>query len=341
LLIPERIKCEAVEISPEHRDKILYRLTALWAFIESGLGGILHALKFPFTGLIIAGFALLLITLILHYSGKNKKFIFTSLMIVLLVKMVLSPHTSPTAYFAVTFQALTLYAIVKLFGLNRFALFAGFVIAILESAFQKLIVLTLVGGFTFWHSVQSFIEWVQQSVFSSAGFLSVKLMVFIYLSIYLVGAILWAWLTFRILNDLQRHLFANRALQLDDVNDLDTVPKSQRKSFIFLILMICIVVTGLAWMGFRQKDVLFYLLRVISIIFLWYYIIGPLLTGLIKKYLYKKMPSYQAKVDDVLDIFPKIKKVVTYNWLISAKYRFLERIYQFILGTIVMVLALE
>ncbi|MBK9377014.1 MAG: hypothetical protein IPM86_01485 [Saprospiraceae bacterium] len=154
-----------MEKSPEHRDKILYRLTALWAFIESGLGGILHALKFPFTGLIIAGFALLLITLILHYSGKNKKFIFTSLMIVLLVKMVLSPHTSPTAYFAVTFQALALYAIVKLFGLNRFALFAGFVIAILQSAFQKLIVLTLVGGFTFWHSVQSFIEWVQKACF--------------------------------------------------------------------------------------------------------------------------------------------------------------------------------
>lgn len=166
-------------------------------------------------------------------------------------------------------------------------------------------------------------------------------MILLYLSIYLVGAILWAWLTFRILNDLQRHLFANRTLQLDVVNDLDTVPKSQRRNFIFPILMICIVVTGLVWMGFRQKDVLFYLLRVISIIFLWYYIIGPLLTGLIKKYLYKKMPSYQAKVDDVLDIFPRIKKVVTYNWLISAKYRFLERIYQFILGTIVMVLALE
>jgi hypothetical protein len=52
------------------------RLTALWAFVEAGLGGILHAFKVPFTGLLVGGMAVMLITLIAHFSNgiPNKLF---------------------------------------------------------------------------------------------------------------------------------------------------------------------------------------------------------------------------------------------------------------------------
>ena len=42
----------------------IQRLTALWAFTESGLGGIMHALQIPFTGLLVGGMAVIMISLI-------------------------------------------------------------------------------------------------------------------------------------------------------------------------------------------------------------------------------------------------------------------------------------
>jgi hypothetical protein len=39
-------------------------LIALWAFCESGLGGILHAIKLPFTGFFVGGFACIILMLL-------------------------------------------------------------------------------------------------------------------------------------------------------------------------------------------------------------------------------------------------------------------------------------
>jgi hypothetical protein len=41
---------KAIEnLSKEQKLAAISRLTALWAFAESGLGGVLHALQIPFT----------------------------------------------------------------------------------------------------------------------------------------------------------------------------------------------------------------------------------------------------------------------------------------------------
>ncbi|MCX7875007.1 MAG: hypothetical protein N2321_02445, partial [Melioribacteraceae bacterium] len=47
------------------------KLTTLWAFTESTLGGILHALRIPFTGLFVGSASVFFISLIAQYS-KNK-----------------------------------------------------------------------------------------------------------------------------------------------------------------------------------------------------------------------------------------------------------------------------
>ena len=63
------------------------RITAVWGFTESALGGVLHILQFPFTGLFIGSFAVLCIFLIAHY-GKKPAFILRSTMVVILIKAV-------------------------------------------------------------------------------------------------------------------------------------------------------------------------------------------------------------------------------------------------------------
>lgn len=58
-------------LSDEQKRLAIQRLTALWAFSESGLGGVVHALKIPFTGIMLGGFAVIIITLIAYFSEKS------------------------------------------------------------------------------------------------------------------------------------------------------------------------------------------------------------------------------------------------------------------------------
>ncbi|MCK5088079.1 MAG: hypothetical protein KAQ90_11190, partial [Melioribacteraceae bacterium] len=66
------------------------RLTALWAFSEAALGGILHALKIPLTGLFVGGAAVIFISLIAYYSEK-KHAILRATLLVVIVKFVVAP----------------------------------------------------------------------------------------------------------------------------------------------------------------------------------------------------------------------------------------------------------
>ncbi|MCB0574936.1 MAG: hypothetical protein KDC61_10270, partial [Saprospiraceae bacterium] len=86
----------------EHNESdVILRLTALWAFSESALGGVMHALKIPFTGLLVGGFAVLSIGMIAHVSHRRAGAVLRATMLVVLVKAVVSPHSPPTAYLAV------------------------------------------------------------------------------------------------------------------------------------------------------------------------------------------------------------------------------------------------
>jgi hypothetical protein len=129
-------------LSNEQRRNAIQRLTALWAFTESGLGGIMHALQIPFTGLLVGGMAIIMICLIAEISNHNFKQILRSAVIVLIVKAMVSPHTPFPAYIAVSFQALLGYALFSLLRINFFSIALLSIIAMLESAVQKLIILT-------------------------------------------------------------------------------------------------------------------------------------------------------------------------------------------------------
>ena len=89
---------------------IIWRITALWGFSESALGGILHAFKIPVTGLFVGSAAVIFITLIAYFSHETsdtllrKGTILKATFTVLIIKGFVSPYTPVTAYFAVLLQ---------------------------------------------------------------------------------------------------------------------------------------------------------------------------------------------------------------------------------------------
>ena len=109
---------------------------------ECGLGGMLHAFKSPFTGLTVGSIAMVLITLICYYSESPWKTMTKSLIIVLIIKMLVSPHSMISAYFAVSFQAILGSFLYKTFGVNYLTATLLAVVGLVESALQKVISLT-------------------------------------------------------------------------------------------------------------------------------------------------------------------------------------------------------
>src|SRR4051812_36078262 len=122
------------------------RLTALWALSESGLGGIMHAMKIPFTGFFLGGFAVVMISLVAHYTKNNMRQVLQATLLVMLVKVAVSPHSPWPAYIAVGFQGLAgalIYRMIPLYALA--APVFGF-LALVESALQKFLLTTIIFG---------------------------------------------------------------------------------------------------------------------------------------------------------------------------------------------------
>ena len=105
-------------LTKEQKQNALQRLTALWAFTESGLGGIMHALQIPFTGLLVGGMAVIMICLIAEFSEHTYKEVLKSVIIVLIVKAMAAPLTPVTAYIAVSFQAILGFVLFSLLRVN-------------------------------------------------------------------------------------------------------------------------------------------------------------------------------------------------------------------------------
>ena len=145
-------------LSSSQRTIAIQRLTALWALNECGLGGFLHAIQSPFTGLFVGSIAMICIAFICSLASGKWQTAMTSLVIVLVIKAIVSPHSPPAAYIAVTFQGLTgalIYSFIPglLFGSLLFVC-----IGLMESAFQQLLTLTILYGNTLWQAYKIFLH---------------------------------------------------------------------------------------------------------------------------------------------------------------------------------------
>ncbi|HMP31298.1 MAG TPA: hypothetical protein PKD85_16960, partial [Saprospiraceae bacterium] len=135
------------------KSKNVKSLIALWAFSESGLGGLLHALKLPLTGITVGSIAVLCIALISWYSNFNKRTLLAALSVVLLVKVTVSPHSPWAAYVAVTFQGFMGILLLNYKESFKISVLIFAILCLFESAVQRILILFLVYGNQFILSV--------------------------------------------------------------------------------------------------------------------------------------------------------------------------------------------
>ncbi len=334
---------DAEDKSYDYQISVL-KLTALWAFSESAFGGILHALTIPLRGLFINAAAVLFISLIALFS-KSSKEILKSTLIVILIKALVSPHSPLTAYFAVSLQGLLGYL---LFYSNKFyhtsALFLG-ILTLFFSGIQKIVVLTILFGNTLWKSINIFINQVLKE-FLSLGVHSDMhygyLLMGIYVSIHLLAGVFIGIYAGRLPRKLK---FYSQQIPKDILNESEKdIPhkdkKKKKKSWLFRptgIIIITISITVLIYTYiFPAKtnivaiEVIIMLIRSVVLTFIWYVLLAPIVKKVFHNYLSNKKSVYAKEIDEIINLFPQFRKVVSYCWKNSKDKNGFKRIQYFL-----------
>ena len=317
--------------------KTQLRITALWAFSEALLGGILHGFHIPFTGLILSAFAtvcMAALTLQDHQRGKILK----ATILVIIVKAVLSPHTPPTAYFAVFLQG-AFGELIFSSGLPyKVSCWCNGIFALLQTAFQKLLVLTILFGMDLWHAIDAFMKSaMQQMGVNNTSFSYYIVGVFILL--HLIAGIIAGTFAARLPKFMQSE--GNKTLVSHKIiPQTETTTNIKRKTilsrplswllFLFLMTALYKMYFGPEFENVIESKVLKLMIRATLLMALWYYFISPVLLKWFRKWIMRQKNKFTSEVEDILLLIPEMKQLTAQSWVQSAGSKGFRRINKFL-----------
>ncbi len=324
----------------EQNNKIQLRLTALWALSESGLGGVMHALKIPLTGIFLGGFAVVIVTLLAQYAQHKWSVILKATLLVILVKAAASPHSPPAAYIAVAFQGLVGALFYTLFKVNWVSASLFGAIAMAESALQKLLVMTLIYGANIWVALDSFFQTIVKS-FSVKTTLSFSYtLLFVYLGFHVLWGVftaIWVLRFSQKLPQLSKSISQQYQLQQKStVTFNNKYSKNKRVKLFSLLLVLMFITTVFVLQGWSGKA-LYTVLRTIAAVLLLFFVINPLIKWLTEKWLSNQKQKHQKKLHEILLLLPTIKLYVAPAMALAQQHKNkIKRYFHFVSNIIVL-----
>jgi hypothetical protein len=297
--------------------KRFYRLIALWVLAETFLGGLLHAFRIPLAGVFIACFSALFISLIYTTTGSSKKVIHATL-IVLVFKMLLSPHAPLGAFLSVALQGVIGALILKLIPSLKAGRMLVAVFAYLQSATMKLLSLTIIFGMDFWDALDEFMLSIVEYFPFLATVLSAKNLVLSYLGIYLVTGIIAGWMIGKVA------LTGRRSLATSKGEPIPTAAKKKRKiNFEWSLIVFLVVIYFIPFIpeSFREMS-----LRAAVILTAWHLILGPLVKKALFAFLGNKKSGLLREINLIEGILPEMRNNLKVSWKAASGQKIFQRI---------------
>lgn len=301
--------------------KRYYRLIALWVLTETFLGGLLHAFRVPLTGVFIACFSSLFISLIFSTTKSPKKLIHATL-IVLVFKMLLSPHAPLGAFLSVGLQGLAGALILVVIPSQRIGRMLVALFAYMQSATMKLITLTLIFGMGFWEALDEFMLSVVDYFPFFSDLLNAKNLVVSYLGIYFVTGVLAGWMIGQV------NLQPKKAPQVSsEFISKKKVEKKKKGSFEWAMIIALVVVWFIPIIpdSFREMC-----LRAAIILTVWHLIIGPLVKRALFAFLGNQKSGLLREIHLIEGILPEMRANLGVSWQAAATQKGLGRIPLFV-----------
>lgn len=289
------------------------RLTALWALSESGLGGFMHALKIPFTGFFLGGFAVVIITLIAHHAPDKFRSVMQATLLVVLVKATVSPHSPPMAYIAVLFQGLS-GALVLQLPVKRLPAVLFGMLALFESAVQKFLVMTIIFGKSVWEALDLFFKGVLKDLSLNPEFS----FSFWLITIYTVGYTLWGMLLGWWASGLPQTLLTDTDRILTQYNKLTTGaeslaanPKKGRNKKLAGVFFILLFVASVFLFKGDGAKAWFAVLRTIAALLTLFFVINPLVRWGMQRWIEKRREKQALPLSSVIDMLPELRNYIS------------------------------
>ena len=316
----------------------IQRLTALWALTESGLGGLLHAFNSPFTGLFVGSIAIVLIALIYSLSDKKWTTVIKALTIVLIIKMAVAPHSNITSYFAVSFQALAGIFILRIIPSVWVSSILFAIIALVESAIQKILVLYILYGKTIWEAIDEFGVWVNRKLEHSILLITSKNVIILYIGIYAFVGIL-VGLFIASANQYIRREWMNPKfcieLKVEGESEENTDQKKSRNYTNLIFIMFTLLVLTLFASLTKGVGQGFYLLgRTMFLLGLWYLFLAPWIMKQLRRFLKQRQSQLGEELDQTFILLPYLKLIITRSWQESKEHSLFNKWYYFLINSI-------
>jgi hypothetical protein len=305
-----------------------YRLIALWVLVEGVLGGLMHAVSIPFTGIVVSSGAVICICLIAYYVPV-KGAILKATIIVAIFKMMLGPHTPPTAYVAVFFQGLMgqlLFFNLRFFRISCLLLA---VLALVESAIQRILVLTVLYGNNFWNAINEFIrkttgdkEITNYSLAVATGYIIMHAFIGMIVGVF-AGSIVERSQSWRILH--KDYIISDDKSSDEMITENTGTPKKRKKRKALIIIWIILTALFLqSWLHIGKpllpsKIFLQIILRSVFVVLTWYFILSPLLALGIRKWLERRRQRAGDDINEIVSLLPSTKYIFLKSWQLSAK----------------------
>jgi nucleoside-triphosphatase THEP1 len=303
---------------------IYYRLIALWVLNEAMLGGIIHGLRIPVSGLIVGSCAVVCICLIAYYVPA-KGSIIKATVIVAIFKMMLSPQAPPPAYIAVFFQGImgeVLFWNRKFFRVS--CLLLG-ILALVESGLQRILALTILYGNDLWKVINDFINGLTKQKVSTNYSLLIGSG---YVLLHLITGLLVGWGASILPGRITKWSKEKENKIIIRNETTETFPAiSKRKRFfkkgllIVWIILVLLYVQSYFKIGTSLLPAhisLKILIRSILVVLTWYFIAGPLLKQLLHYWLQKKKTRSQQDIQQVLQLLPATRQLIAQSWMHTA-----------------------
>lgn len=321
-------------IQNKTNDQAIIRLSALWALAEITLGGVLHAMRIPLTGLFVGSTALACVFMISR-STNSYRVVLQALLTVMAIKMIATPHASPFSYMAMAIQTFCCIPLVGERGHSRFWITMMFLIASLYSPVQKLVILYVTFGQEGVTVVlDEFRKWFAPSL-STTEFILIPLI--LWLGVHLVmGFFLAKWL-----HGLTTSHNEKKELQEEWVSSVahDAMPPASQPSMMMRYkLMPIAVVTGLCILYLFEQALpawMHVLWRPLLIILFWQLIVRPIAMYIVQKR--ASTSNKEGNVRAVMDEFPTMWSIIIFaRRKSSSVVGSIERFYVFLKVTIVL-----
>lgn len=285
------------------------RLTALWALCESGLGGWMHALKIPLTGFFVGGFAVVIIGLLAHFTRNNMRQMLQATVLVILVKAAVSPQSGFPAYVAVGFQGLVGALMYRAIPNYTVASILFAIIAMLESAFQMLLMMTIVFGKSLWEAVDKFFQNLLSSFHLPENLSYSFWIIAVYGSIYtLWGLTIGIWIS-----RLPKRIAEVGKLQLPVTNTSIASESGSKKNrggkVIFFVSTLLFIASVFAFSDNLNKA-LYVVLRTIAVLLLIFGIISPLVKWAMQRWIQKENSKHGRQLKPILDMMPELRSYI-------------------------------